>query len=71
MTPAQLAVMLEKLGMTREQLAVEMKKWGDPRKLSAIVRNLQRYSTGEVKVPGELKVILNLLLLCQAAKQSV
>lgn len=52
---------LEALGMTRTGFAKWLKKRGDDRSPKAIERHVQRMAAGQVRVSGEMRVILRMM----------
>lgn len=53
---------LEQLGENQSSLARLMKRHGDDRQPATILRNIQRMATGEARVSGEMRVLLNFML---------
>ena len=53
---------LEELGETQASLARVMQKHGDDRTFETIQRNLRRMASGEARVSGEMRVLLNFTL---------
>jgi len=52
---------LEMLGETQSSLAARMKRLGDHRPQSTILRSIQRMASGETRVSGEMQVIVELI----------
>ena len=53
--------MLEELGETQSSLARLMHRKGDDRQPATILRTIQRMATGDARVSGEMRVILNMM----------
>lgn len=53
---------LQELEETQGSLARLMQKYGDDRKPATILRNIQRMASGDARVSGEMRVLLNFML---------
>jgi hypothetical protein len=52
---------LEELGESQRGLAKILKRYGDDRQFETIVRHLSRIATGQARVPGEMRALLNMM----------
>jgi alpha-D-ribose 1-methylphosphonate 5-triphosphate synthase subunit PhnH len=52
---------LDELGETQASFSRMLKANGDPRPIVTIDRNVRRWATGEVRLPGEVWVIMQLM----------
>jgi len=59
---------LAEVGETQGSLAQLMKRCGDLRPEKSILRSIQRMAAGDVKVPGEMRVVLHLLAKSRAKR---
>lgn len=59
--PADFKSALDHLGVGTNALSKMMKHLGDDRPRDNIRRNLQRMASGEARVPGEMRAMLNAL----------
>ena len=61
---------LAELGETQSSMARLMKRWGDDRQPSTILRNIQRMANGEARVSGEMRVLINFMLRGKKRRES-
>jgi hypothetical protein len=66
-SPADFKQALADLGVGTNALSKIMKHLGDDRPRDNIRRNLARMATGEARVPGEMRAILNMLDMLRLA----
>jgi hypothetical protein len=52
---------LEELGESQRGLAKILKRYGDDRQFETIVRHISRIATGQARVPGEMRALLNMM----------
>ena len=60
---------LEELGIGQSAFARLLIRLGDDRKLETILRGLQRMGSGEARVSGEMRAMLNHLVASKAARE--
>ena len=66
-SPADFKQALADLGVGTNALSKIMKHLGDDRPRDNIRRNLARMATGEARVPGEMRAMLNMLDMLRLA----
>ncbi|MFZ6764174.1 hypothetical protein [Pseudoroseomonas sp. WGS1072] len=59
---------LAELGESQRGLARMMVRYGDDRRLENIVRHLSRIASGQARLPGEMRVLLNMMARGKARK---
>jgi hypothetical protein len=67
-SPSDFKQALASLGVGTNALSKIMKQLGDDRPRDNIRRNLQRMATGEARVPGEMRAMLNMLALLKEVR---
>lgn len=65
MTSDEFRAALARLDLTQVGLARLLQEHGDPAQLPSIIRRVQRWASGEYRVPGEAIALLNLLRASQ------
>jgi hypothetical protein len=69
--PADFTKALTDLGLGPGALSTIMTRFGDDRPRQNIRRNLQRMATGEARVSGEMRAILNILVLLKEKRPDI
>jgi hypothetical protein len=70
-SPADFTKALTDLGIGPGALSTIMKRHGDDRPRQNIRRNLRRMATGEARVSGEMRAILNILAFLKEKRPDI
>ena len=62
---------LEEIGETQSEFARTLKRMGDDRGASTILRHVQRMATGEARISGEMRVIMSMFRRDRANDASI